>query len=187
MKKAAVPSILVALVLLALGVTAEAQQPKKVPRIGFLSLGLGIQPNEEAFRQRLRELGYVDGQNIVIEWRFAKGKADRLPELAAELVRLKVDVIIASATQAIQAAKQATKTIPIVFPRAGDPVAYGLVDSLARPGGNITGVSAISSDLSGKRLELLKEALPRISRVAVLYDPQLPQSLKETPTAAQSL
>ena len=168
MKKAAVPSILVAVVLLALGVIAEAQQPKKVSRIGFLSLGLGIQPNEEAFRQRLRELGYVDGQNIVIEWRFAKGKADLLPELAAELVRLKVDVIIASATQAIQAAKQATKTIPIVFPRAGDPVAYGLVDSLARPGGNITGVSAVSSDLSGKRLELLKEALPRISRVAVL-------------------
>ena len=187
MKKAAVPSILVAVVLLALGVTAEAQQPKKVPRIGFLSLGLGIQPNEEAFRQRLRELGYVDGQNIVIEWRFAKGKADLLPELAAELVRLKVDVIIASATQAIQAAKQATKTIPIVFPRAGDPVAYGLVDSLARPGGNITGVSAVSSDLSGKRLELLKEALPRISRVAVLYDPQLPLSLKKTQTAAQFL
>jgi putative tryptophan/tyrosine transport system substrate-binding protein len=98
-----------------------------------------------------------------------------------------VDVIIASATLAIQAAKRATKTIPIVFPRAGDPVAYGLVDSLARPGGNITGVSNLSLDLSGKRLELLKEALPRISRVAVLYDPQLPQSLKETPTAAQFL
>ena len=103
------------------------------------------------------------------------------------MVRLKVDVIIASATQAIQAAKQATKTIPIVFPRAGDPVAYGLVDSLARPGGNITGVSAVSSDLSGKRLELLKEALPRISRVAVLYDPQLPLSLKKTQAAAQFL
>jgi putative tryptophan/tyrosine transport system substrate-binding protein len=187
MKKAAVPSILVALVLLALGVTAEAQQPKKVPRIGFLSLGLGIQPNEEAFRQRLRELGYVDGQNIVIEWRFAKGKADLLPELAAELVRLKVDVIIAAATLAIQAAKQATKTIPIVFPRAGDPVAYGLVDSLARPGGNITGVSAVSLDLGGKRLELLKEALPRISRVAFLYDPQVSLSLKEMQTAAQFL
>ena len=98
-----------------------------------------------------------------------------------------MDVIIASATLAIQAAKQATKTIPIVFPRAGDPVAYGLVDSLARPGGNVTGLSNLSLDLSGKRLELLKEALPRISRVAVLYDPQLPQSLKETPTAAQFL
>jgi putative ABC transport system substrate-binding protein len=164
-----------------------AQQPKKIHRIGYLSLGLGIQPREEAFRQGLRELGYVDRQNIVIEWRFAKGKADLLPELAAELVRLKVDVIIASATQAIQAAKQATTTIPIVFPTAGDPVAYGLVDSLARPGGNITGLTILALDLSGKRLELLKEALPWISRVAVLYDPQLPQSLKETQTAAQFL
>ena len=169
------------------GGCGQAQQPKKVFRVGYLSLGLGIQPNEEAFRQHLRELGYVDGQNIVIEWRFAKGKADLLPELAAELVRLKVDVIIAAATLAIQAAKQATKTIPIVFPRAGDPVAYGLVDSLARPGGNITGVSAVSLDLSGKRLELLKEALPRISRVAVLYDPQVSLSLKEMPTVAQFL
>jgi putative ABC transport system substrate-binding protein len=164
-----------------------AQQPKKIHRIGYLSLGLGIQPREEEFRQGLRELGYVDRQNIVIEWRFAKGKADLLPELAAELVRLKVDVIIASATQAIQAAKQATTTIPIVFPTAGDPVAYGLVDSLARPGGNITGLTILALDLSGKRLELLKEALPWISRVAVLYDPQLPQSLKETQTAAQFL
>src|SRR5262245_6451961 len=165
----------------------EAQQPTKVPRIGYLSLGLGIQPNEEAFRERLRELGYIDGQNIVIEWRFAKGKADLLPELATELVRLKVDVIIASATQATQAAKQATKTIPIVFLRAGDPVAYGLVDSLARPGGNITGMSAVALDLNGKRLELLKEAFPRISRVAILYDPQVSLSLKEMQTAAQFL
>jgi putative tryptophan/tyrosine transport system substrate-binding protein len=177
---------LVAAALLSSASFAEAQQPKKVPRIGYLSLGLGIQPNEEAFRERLRELG-IDGQNIVIEWRFAKGKADLLPELATELVRLKVDVIIASATQATQAAKEATKTIPIVFLRAGDPVAYGLVDSLARPGGNITGMSAVSLDLSGKRLELLKEALPRISRVAILYDPQLSLSLKEMQTAAQFL
>jgi putative ABC transport system substrate-binding protein len=177
----------VSALLFALCSSAEAQQPKKVFRIGYLSLGVGIQANEEAFRQHLREVGYVDGQNIVIEWRFAKGKADLLPELAAELVRLKVDVIIAAATLAIQAAKQATKTIPIVFPRAGDPVAYGLVDSLARPGGNITGVSAVSLDLSGKRLELLKEALPRISRVAFLYDPQVSLSLKEMQTAAQFL
>jgi putative tryptophan/tyrosine transport system substrate-binding protein len=175
------------LLFLAAGTLAQAQQSKKIHRIGYLSLGLGIQPGEEAFQQGLRELGYVDGQNIVIEWRFAKGKADLLPELAAELVRLKVDVIIAPATLAIQAAKQATKTIPIVFPRAGDPVAYGLVDSLARPGGNVTGLSNLSLDLSGKRLELLKEALPRISRVAVLYAPQLPQSFKETQTAAQFL
>ena len=172
--------------LLAAPPAAEAQE-RKVWRIGYLSLGLGIQSNEGAFRERLRELGYIDGQNIVMEWRFAKGKADLLPELAAELVLLKVDVIIAAATLAIQAAKQATKTIPIVFPRAGDPVAYGLVDSLARPGGNITGVSAVSLDLSGKRLELLKEALPRISRVAVLYDPKVSLSLKEIPTVAQFL
>ena len=142
--------------LFALCASVEAQQPKKIPRIGYLSLGFGNQPREEAFRQGLRELGYVDGKNIIIEWRFAKGNADLLPELAAELVRLKVDVIVASATRAIQAAKQATKTIPIVFPTAGDPVAYGLVDSLARPGGNVTGLSNLALDLSGKRLELLK-------------------------------
>jgi putative tryptophan/tyrosine transport system substrate-binding protein len=179
--------VILCVTLFAICFPARAQQSKKIHRLGYLSLGLGIQPGEEAFQQGLRELGYVDGQNIVIEWRFAKGKADLLPELAAELVRLKVDVIIASATQAIQAAKQATKTIPIVFPTAGDPVAYGLVDSLARPGGNITGLSNLSLDLGGKRLELLKEALPRISRVAVLYDPQLQLSLKETQTAAQVL
>src|SRR5437016_3397140 len=167
--------------------TEAQQQPKKVHRIGYLALGLGIQPREEAFRQGLRELGYVDGQNIVIEWRFAKGKAALLPELATELVRLNVDVIVASATQAILAAKQATTTIPIVFPTAGDPVAYGLVTSLARPGGNITGLTILALELGGKRLELLKEAFPRIARVAVLYDPQLRQSLKETQTAAQFL
>ena len=180
-------AILAGAMLFALSDSASAQQPKKIHRIGYLSLGLGIQSGEEAFRQGLRELGYVDGQNMVIEWRFAKGKADLLPELAAELVRLKVEVIIAAATRAIQAAKQATQTIPIVFPRAGDPVAYGLVDSLARPGGNVTGASNFSLDLSGKRLELLKETLPRISRVAVFYDPQLSLSLKETQTAAQFL
>jgi len=173
--------------LFALCFSAEAQQAKKIHRIGYLSFGLGIQPREEAFRQGLRELGYVDGQNIVIEWRFAKGKADLLPELATELVRLNVDVIVASATQAILAAKQATTTIPIVFPTAGDPVAYGLVTSLARPGGNITGLTILALELGGKRLELLKEAFPRIARVAVLYDPQLRQSLKETQTAAQFL
>jgi len=173
--------------LFALCFSAEAQQAKKIHRIGYLSFGLGIQPREEAFRQGLRELGYVDGQNIVIEWRFAKGKAALLPELATELVRLNVDVIVASATQAILAAKQATTTIPIVFPTAGDPVAYGLVTSLARPGGNITGLTILALELGGKRLELLKEAFPRIARVAVLYDPQLRQSLKETQTAAQFL
>jgi putative ABC transport system substrate-binding protein len=185
--KSKVFCVALAVILVALCSSTEAQQSKKIHRIGYLSLGPGIQSREETFRQSLHDLGYVDGQNIVIEWRFAKGKADLLPELAAELVRLKVDVIIASATQAIQAAKQATTTIPIVFPTAGDPVAYGLVDSLARPGGNITGLTILALDLSGKRLELLKEAFPRISRVAVLHDPYLPQSLKETQTAAQAL
>ncbi len=177
----------VATLILACIRPADAQQPKKVYRIGYLSLGLGIQPREEAFRQGLRELGYVDGQNIVMEWRFAKGKADLLPELAAELVRLKVDVIVATATQPILAAKQATTTIPIVFLAAGDPVAYGLVASLARPGGNVTGLSILAPELSGKRMELFKEAFPQISRVAVLHDPGLPQSLKETQTAGQFL
>ena len=175
------------ILLLIFTYSVGAQQAKKVHRLGYLSFGLGIQSREEAFRQSLREIGYVDGQNIMIEWRFAKGKAELLPELAAELVRLKVDVIIASGTPAIQAAKQATTTIPIVFPTAGDPVAYGLVDSLARPGGNVTGLTILALDLSGKRLELLKEAFPRISRVAVLYDPQLPLSLKETQTTAKFL
>ena len=171
MKRAAVSSIHVAVVLLALGVIAEGQQAKKIHRIGYLSLGLGIQPGEEAFQQGLRELGYIDGQNIVIEWRFAKGKADLLPELAAELVRLKVDVIIASATLAIQAAKQATKTIPIVFPRAGDPVAYGLVDSLARAGRERHRDVESFLGLKCKKIGVAQEALPRILRVAVLYDP----------------
>jgi len=168
-----------------------AQQPGKIPRIGFLHTGSAFtsSTNVQAFRQGLRELGYVEEKNIVIEYRWAEGKFDRLPDLAAELVRLKVDVIVtAGGTPAIQATKQATTTIPIIFPTAGDPVASGLVASLARPGGNITGVTILSPELSGKRLELLKEALPRISRVAVFLDPrQPPQAFKETQTAGQSL
>ena len=158
--------------LLALSFSAQAQQSKKVYRIGYLSPRPGIEAREETFRQGLRALGYVEGQNIVIEWRFTKGKADLFPELAAELVRLKVGCIVALGVNATHAAKQATNTIPIVMADADDdPVRQGLIASLARPGGNVTGVNSISSDLAGKRLELLKETVPKVSRVAILWDP----------------
>jgi putative tryptophan/tyrosine transport system substrate-binding protein len=141
----------------------------------------------EAFRKGLRELGYVDGKSINIEFRYADGRTERLPGLAAELVHLKVDIIIAPGTPAVQAAKQATATIPIVFPGVADPVAFGFVTSLARPGGNLTGLTNYSPELSGKRVELLKETLPRISRVAVLRDPRQPaDSLKEIQNVSQS-
>ena len=195
MKKAAVPSILVAVVLLALGVIAEAQQPKKVPRIGYLS---AVDPatestRSEAIRLALRELGYIEGQNIAIEYRYAEGKRDRFPELAAELVRLKVDIIVvAGGDTLIRAAKNATKTIPIVMMGGGlDPVEAGLVESLARPGGNVTGLTNLTRELGGKRLELLKEAVPKLARVAVLYDPANPASVREVkevlPVAARAL
>jgi len=152
-------------------VATEAQQAAKIARIGWLStsppMGLG-----EAFRQGLRDLGYVEGRNVVIEYRFAEGKLERLPALAAELVALKVDVIVAAAgTPPALAAKQATRTVPIVFIAVGDPVTSGLVTSLARPGGNVTGLSGLSPELVGKRLELLTQAVPGVSRVAVLWQP----------------
>ena len=168
---------------------AEAQQPAKIPRIGVL---LASSPTAAssliaAFRQGLLELAYEEGKNITIEYRYANRKMERLPELAAELVRMKVDVIVSQGIQPSQAAKQATKTIPIVFPGVGDPVGWGLIDSLARPGGNLTGFTNFSPELSGKRVELLKETFPRISRVAVLRDPsQPPQSFNETQTASQA-
>jgi putative tryptophan/tyrosine transport system substrate-binding protein len=174
--------------LLALSFPAEAQQSKKVPRIGFLS-GAHVEPFREAFRQGLHELGYVEGQNIVIEWRHADGKVEGLPALAAELVRVKVDVIVTGGTPALLAAKDATRTIPIVL-CIGDPVGEGFVASLARPGGNITGLSAISTDLSGKRLELLKETFPRLSRAGVLWDAadqSAAANFKETEALARAL
>jgi putative tryptophan/tyrosine transport system substrate-binding protein len=189
MKKAAVPSILVAVVLLALGVTAEAQQPKKVPRIGILG-GTSRSTNPariEAFRQGLRELGYVEGKNIVIEWRYAEGKPDRLPALAAELVHLKIDVIVTAGPPPTRAAKQATSTIPIVMALDDDPVGSGFAASLARPGGNITGLATLDPELSGKQLELLREIAPKLSRVGVLGDvtrPGTPQALREINVAA---
>src|SRR5262245_45406043 len=149
---------------------AEAQQPTKVPRVGYLVAASpsAITARTESFRQGLRELGYVEGKNIVIEWRSAEGKLDRIPALVAELVRLKVDIIVTGGPAATRAGKEATTTIPIVMTQVGDPVANGFVASLARPGGNITGLSTLAPEIGGKRLELLKETIPKLSRVAVL-------------------
>ena len=157
-----------AVLLLALTVSVQAQSAKRVPRIGYLSLASQPGLREEAFLQGLRELGWIDGQSILIEYRWASGSPDRLPALAEDLVRLKIDLIVAVATPVIQAAKNATSTIPIVMPSAADPVGTGLVASLARPGGNVTGMSHMHPELAGKRLELLKELLPKLSRVAFL-------------------
>jgi ABC-type uncharacterized transport system substrate-binding protein len=176
-------------VLLTTAPTSEAQQPEKVPRIGFLitSSPSAIAPRMDAFRQGLRELGYVEGKNIVIERRHAEGKFDHLPALAAELVRLKVDVIVTSGPTATHPAKGATSTIPIVMTFDDDPVGSGFVASLARPGGNITGLSTLSPEISGKQLELLKEIVPKLGRVAVIGTSSrqgTAQSLKETELAA---
>ena len=195
MKKAAVPSILVAVVLLAVAVIADAQQPKKVPRIGYLSAfdAASESARSEGVRLALRELGYIEGQNIATEYRYAGGKVDRFPEVAAELVPLKFDIIVVSGgARLILAAKNATKTIPIVMMGAGiDPVEAGLVESLARPGGNVTGLSILTRELGGKRLELLKEAVPKIARVAVLFEPAAPGTVLDVkevlPVAARAL
>lgn len=159
--------------LFPLCISAEAQQAAKIPRIGFLSSTSAYTGarNFEAFREGLRELGYVDGKNISIEYRWAEGKLERLSDLAAALVSLKVDLIVVASGQAATAAKQATTTIPIVMAVSGDLVAMGLINSLARPGGNITGMTVYSPEVSGKRLELLKEAFPKVRKVAVLGDP----------------
>jgi putative ABC transport system substrate-binding protein len=158
--------------LLAAPLAAEAQEAAKVARIGLLAGNLASNPHlPEAFRQGLRDLGYVEGRNVVIEYRSAEGKLERLPALAAELVALKVDVIVAGSTPQALAAKQATRTLPIVFASAPDPVENGLVTSLARPGGNVTGLSALAKELVGKRLEQVKQAVPGVSRVAVLWQP----------------
>jgi putative tryptophan/tyrosine transport system substrate-binding protein len=194
MKRAAVPSIFVAVVLLAVAVIAEAQQPRKVPRIGYLSAQEPARETAraEGIRLALRERGYIEGQNIAIEYRYAEGKLDRAPELLADLVRLKVDIIVVTGGDpSIQAAKNATKTIPIVMTGQGsDPVEAGFVESLARPGGNVTGMTNLSRELGGKRLELLKEAVPKLARVAVLYGPDTAsvRELKELlPVAARAL
>ena len=177
--------------LFALSFPVEAQQPKEVPRIGYLAASpSAVAARTEAFQQGLRELGYVEGKNIVIEWRSAEGKPDRLPPVAAELVRLKVNVILTTGSSVTRAAKEATVTIPIVMAQDNDPVGNGFVASLARPGGNITGLSTLRPEISGKQVELLKETVPRLSRVAVLGSSTTPgnaQSLKETELAAGAL
>ena len=181
--------------LLALCGSVSAQQPKKLYRIGYLSTGDSASESarSEAVRLALRDLGYIEGQNIAIEYRYTHRNSDRAVEAAAELVRLKVDlIVVAGGSPWIRAAKNATKTIPIVMMGAGiDPVKAGLVESLARPGGNVTGITNLTVDLGGKRLELLKEAVPKLARVAVLYDPALPTGAREAkevlPVAARAL
>ena len=174
------------------GAVASAQQQAKVPRIGYLGTASpsAVSARVEAFRQGLRELGYAEGKNIVIEWRYAEGKLDHLPALAAELVRLKVDIIVASGTTSTRAAKEATVTIPIVMGFNNDPVGNGFVTSLAHPGGNITGLSTLAPEISGKQLELLKEIVPKLSRVAVLGSSTTPgnaQARREIELAAGAL
>jgi putative tryptophan/tyrosine transport system substrate-binding protein len=182
-------------VLLTLCFPAGAQQPKKVFRIGYLSTNAraGDSLRGEGIRAALRELGYIEGQNIVIEYRYADSKLDRLPELAADLVRLKVDLIlVAGGDTAILPAKNATNTIPLILTGSGsDPVKAGFVQSLARPGGNITGITSFSTELGGKRLEIIKEAVPKVARIAVFYDPTAPGGAREVtedlPVAARAL
>jgi putative ABC transport system substrate-binding protein len=185
----------------AVPLVAVAQSARNVPRIGYLSPSSPSDPERlaspfgerglAAFRQGLRDLGYVEGQNIAIEYRWAEGRFERLPDLAAELVRLKVDVIVSVVTQATLAAKNATRTIPIVLVAAGDPLGSGLVANLAHPGGNVTGPSSMYADLAGKQLELLKETVPKVSRVAVLWNPAnaawQAQMLRQTEIAARAL
>jgi len=182
----------IAFVLVVTGAVAQAQQTKKIPRIGFLASGSASSDAAwiEAFRQGLRELGYVESQNIVIEYRYGEGKTDRFPDLATELDHLKVDVLVVAGASTTRAAKNVTKLIPIVMSNVTDPVVLGLVASLARPGGNITGLTNLAPELGGKRLELLKEIVPQLSRVAVLGDPTSPGHAigwREMEIAARSL
>jgi putative ABC transport system substrate-binding protein len=192
MKKSAVSSILLVVVLLAVAVFSEAQQPKKVPRIGFLSgvSSSSMSARFEAFRQGLRELGYVEGKNIHIENRWAEGKVDRLSNLASELVRLKVDVIVTTGPTPTRSARKASVTIPIVMTQDDDPVGNGFAASLARPGGNITGLATLAPEISGKQLELLKEIVPKLFRVGVLGDVTRlgnPQALREVNLAKDAV
>src|SRR5439155_14731436 len=181
-------TLLLGITLLAAPLAPEAQPPAKRSRIGVL---LNLYPPDadppQALRQGLRDLGYVEGQNVVIDWRYQLGRSDRLPTLAAELVRLKPDVIVADVTVAIRAAMQMTSTVPIVMASSADAVGGGLVQSLGRPGGNVTGVTTMLAEMTAKRLQLLKEVAPNVSRVAVLWDPAIPWHralLKEGEAAA---
>ena len=188
MKKARVLSILFVLELLAVAVIAEAQQLGKLPRVGILFIGGRDQPHLESFKQGLSDLGYMEGKDIKLEYRYAEGDQERLSELAGEFVREKVDVIVTTASRSAIAARKLTKTIPIVM-TTGDPVATGLAASLARPGGNVTGLSVMSSDLSGKRLELIKETIPKMTRVAAIWSPREHEAVigyQETVEAAKA-
>jgi putative tryptophan/tyrosine transport system substrate-binding protein len=190
MTKIGFSSILIVATLFAIAVRAEAQSQGKVPKIGWLSARRASNSGQETIVRMLHDLGYVEGKNVAFEYRFADNKLDRLPAMADELVRLKVDVLLTPGTPGALALKKATRTIPIVFLDVTDPVAAGLVDSLARPGGNITGFSSIEAVLAGKRLELLKETVSKLSRVAVLWDPRNPgstQEWKESQLAAREL
>jgi len=192
-----IPAVLVLIVTLTVGMltaplTARAQPAAKMPKIGILQVGTpaGSGHLGEAFKREMRERGYVEGQHVVFEHRFGEGKRERLSEAAAELVRIKVDIIVTSTDEGIAAVKQQTKTIPIVMANSTDPVGTGFVASLARPGGNITGNSAMSPELSGKRLELLREVVPGLSRIAILWNPEIRGAVldyKETEAAARSL
>jgi putative tryptophan/tyrosine transport system substrate-binding protein len=190
MTKIGFSSILIVATLFAIAVRAEAQSQGTVPKIGWLSARRASNSGQETIVRMLHDLGYVEGKNVAFEYRFADNKLDRLPAMADELVRLKVDVLLTPGTPGALALKKATRTIPIVFLDVTDPVAAGLVDSLARPGGNITGFSSIEAVLAGKRLELLKETVSKLSRVAVLWDPRNPgstQEWKESQLAAREL
>jgi putative tryptophan/tyrosine transport system substrate-binding protein len=193
MKKAAVPSILVAVILLTVAVVTEAQQPKKISRVGFIGASSASSGGHylEAFRHGLRDLGYVEGENIVIEVRWAEGSAGRFPHLIAELIGLKVDVLFVSSAPGALAAKNAGITTPVVFATVTDPIGYGLIESLARPGGNITGSAlAVGEGFSGKWVELLKETVPKVARMAVLRNPTHPVGevfLRETLAAGRAL
>lgn len=190
MKKAVLLSTTVLVAQLTFAVIAQAQQPKRIPRIGYLSAAAPAvaAPLIEAFREGLRQLGYIEEKNIVIEWRYGEGSTERLVQLAVELAGLNVDVIVTASTPAIRAVQRATKVIPIVMANVGDPVAQGFVTNLAHPGGNITGFTNLSSDLGTKRLELIKEVSPKVSRVAVLSNAaQHGPAMKNMETAAQSL
>src|SRR5437867_1758169 len=189
MIKKAIAVLLVILALVSASLAA-AQQPTKVPQIGYLSSQSASADSSflDAFRQGLRDLGHIEGKNIVIDYRFPEGKFDRFPDLAAELVRFKVDVIVTTGSAPMRAAQQTTRTVPIVMTVVAEPIEAGFVASLAKPGGNITGLTQMARQLSGKRLELLKEAFPRISRVAVLVDANtVNQVLQETQLAAEAL
>jgi ABC-type uncharacterized transport system substrate-binding protein len=194
MKKAVLLSILVVVLQLAAELIVDAQQPEKVPRIGYLASSdpATDSARSEGIRLALRELGYIEGQNIAIEYRYAEGKNDRHPKLVAELVRLKVDlIVVAGGVGTIRTLMNATKTIPIVMVGGADPVEAGLIESLARPGGNVTGLTTLSRELGGKRLELFKEAVPKLAHVAVLYDPTTQAGVLQVkevlPVAARAL